>query len=399
MLGLACQHIHCGFPLRSIQFPDNYREHKIGSYSIPLVEESDNLLSFYNNQTYSGYHNNVILDGYNGGERFWERVKEAESCGRHLSGCQLQHAGSPHTTDSDSDISRSFVACMNGYAISELMTGPLKIPTDLSSLVGMDQSSEIFRIPFRDLINTKPSEIDIAIHLRLQFDGFEKYQTVNASMYQNEVEKWMSTDTYKNLCTAMSTKVCEILSAKSVIDSQSVNTNKKSYSIYLAADNAIVKQALFNHIQNSIGPSTSSTCQSVHLPLKMMMLNVSSILHTSFIDDPLKINHNISHIKRKMMKKKSKRKKRRKKNKKNKYAESREYATMFDWYMISTANQLLNWARFENRYRYYYSTYTQTSRYLKTISNKTSGGQSDYTLKINGLEAPVWIAKDKLHWG
>jgi hypothetical protein len=209
-------------------------------------------------------------------------------------------------------------------------------------------------------------------------------------MYVYEVKKWMKTSQFRNLSRAMSDKVCDILSTKSRIESDSYSSHsgtsnsssgKKSFTVYLAADNALVKEALFSFIQHSVRQSTRLTCQSLKLPLTMVMLNVSNIVHTSDVY----VNSNTTTSSKILLKSS---------HSQSEYYSS--YPTMFDWYMISAAKHLLNWARYENRYRVFYSTYTQTSRYLKTISDHMG---PDYTLKINRLKTPVWIEKDKNHWG
>jgi len=139
VLGLACQHIHCGFLLRSEYFQST------DIISFPVILESKDLIQYYmtsmSNSTestinYNNHRVNVILEGYNSGERFWEKVPEAESCGRELSGCQ-------NTEAEDDD--KSYMACINGYAISQFMIGPVHPPSDTRSLLGLHHSSQLFQ--------------------------------------------------------------------------------------------------------------------------------------------------------------------------------------------------------------------------------------------------------------
>lgn len=359
LLGLACRHVRCGFPFRSEYFPDESFPH--GS-SLEVIQESVNLVQYYINST--TYHNDsirnrnqlphqthVILDGYNSGERFWKKLKEAVKCGFYLSGCQI------NSQSSKSEV----IACMNGFAIGELVVGPILLPSDTSSLIGIDiLTSELFRYPYRQLMSKVPS-LDVSVHLRLQFKGFESSSLVNATTYRSEVEDWMLTDQFYTLREAITNKICDVLSTMNIDD------NKKSYSVYLAADNAMVKDALFRHIQTSFSRTRDTVCPSLTLPVTVQMLNVSNIAHTSSINQDRSGVQSDTRVKN----------------------DELTYSTLFDWYTISSAKTSLNWARYENRYKYFYSTFTETSYFLKKYMSKRAG--PDYSLQINRVQAPEWI--------
>lgn len=321
--GTACRHMYCGFPFRSEYFPDDYLE-----VEHPLMKfyEPNHLGKYLLGQLNISIFASIVVDGFNGGDRLWSAFAETHDCARQLSGCDR---------------------CFNGYVISQLIPGPAKFPraSDSSLLVGFSNSSDLFRIPFQQM--TKPPIVDMAIHLRMEFRGFEHYDNVNSSEYASEVDDWLASHQYKNLNIGLSAQVIKALTTAS--SNQDVPRNK-SFTLYLAADSPAVKNALFSDIQLAVSKANNNNNNNnntTQLPLTVMMLNVSNLVH---------IKHH-----------------------KNMSIESENgFALIFDWYVITMANSLVTWLRSEKRA----STYKESAVSVKQYMNYT-GRSCD--LRINHL--------------
>lgn len=311
-LGIACQHIHCGFPFRSEYFPDDY----VGSDNRPVEFDEENILTYFLGEVDTSSADCIILDGFNGGERCWSEFDPSGDCVKKLSNC--------YDTDPD-----RYASCVNGYAISQQFPGPMKILEDDSDpelLVGFDKSSELFHAPFQQL--TKPPLIDIAIHVRMEFNVFESMSKENTSLYASEVSDWMASGHHKKLLSALTSQVISVINSNSKINSHS---DQRIYTVYIAADNAEVKNNLFNHIQRVVSQAIIDL--KVPLTLNIMMLNVSNLVHVR--------RHNITPL-----------------DSRNKFA------LIFDWYALATANSLLAWSKNKGRG----STYRNTLDYMKKYS-------------------------------
>lgn len=339
IFGATCRHIHCGFPYRSEYFPKDYRR---GESSFKFIYEDNDLLNVYMKEEMkkneSVFRTNIVLDGYLNGISLWPHVEEVSSCALELSGC----SGSNNH------------ACVNGYAISQLLQGPFKLPSHQRAvsrlLVGLNTSSELFHLPLQAMTSIgRRSEIDIAVHLRLEFNGFENSQ-VSSSSYRSEVDEWLASEQYKTLCTAIIAQIISVLSNTTA----TASIKKAKYSVYLAADNASVKNALYRHIQLAVSSVTQADNNILNqMEVTIMMLNMSNILH---------INHHITPMS---------------------HYNHDTFATMFDWYAITAANSLLSWSKNELRH----STFTQASIAMKYALNYTS---PSYCLLSDQRKIPYW---------
>lgn len=339
VFGATCRHIHCGFPYRSEYFPNDYRR---SNTSFKFIYENSDLLNKYMAKEMEKkdrvFHTNIVLDGFLDGVSLWPQVDEVYTCALEISGC------------SDGNH-----ACVNGYAISQLLRGPFKLPLRRHAvsrfLVGLNTSSEMFHMPFQAMTSPgRRSEIDMAIHLRLEFNGFENFDSVNSSSYRSEVEEWLASEQYKTLSTAISAQIISVLSNIST----TASIKKAEYSVYLAADNASVKNVLNRHIQLAVSSITQTDSSSLtRMAVRIMMLNMTNILHINHHNTPMShYNHDT-------------------------------FATMFDWYAITSANSLLTWSKNELRQ----STYTQASIAMKYALNYSS---PSYCLLYDKQKMPFW---------
>jgi hypothetical protein len=288
--------------LDKIKIKDAYEDEHLHKFMSGEITFSEDIVRFY---------------GFNGGERYWGKYPEVIECISQLTGCR-----GGKLPDS---------LCMHKYALHQLVRGPIASHPDIDKLQGAknDMVEKLLYMRYEEA-----PLIDVGVHLRLQFLGFEKANIVDRKSYDLEVQEFMNSDLRVRIFNSITTKLYELLNMKNISDGE-------LHSVFLAADNAYVKRELYRYIQESNVTAT--------LPINIIQLNTDYIHHGVFI-----VSNSTTYSSHPGL-----------------------FSLSLDWYMLSLSRDLLSWRKGDEG-----STYRMSARLM--------AGLPSYSLRNTKYGNPHW---------
>lgn len=291
VLGEMCNIVHCGFPfvnqLKSA-FP-----HILNSTSIQAAET----LRFGDFLKYMDGSREVSspvirAGGYQSKSDWWVWFNTTVHCISRITGCDLGD-----------------VMCAERHAYQRLIRGPFK------SEFTAKEDERIHGVPnhvkhsLLSLPHSYAPRLDIAIHLRNQFDHFEKQTHHDDPAFKKEVSDWLNSTEKEAVFSALKDKIVEkfeTLRPNVGINAEKVAADYDPILIYLAADNEEVKDAFNDYLKQFHTKHT----------INIMKVDTQSVYHVK----------NFAHFKK---------------------ATNNEglLDLVFDWYALSLANVIFAWRK------------------------------------------------------
>ncbi len=299
-IGEMCHIIKCGFPFVSemalaypgILTPDAIKgAREIKKQDMQKHFESDSIDDLV-----------VRAWGYKPESDWWVYFSETAQCVAKMTSCDIGD-----------------VACAERHAFQRLIRGPF-----ISDLTEKEEA-RVHGVPdnVKHAILALPHafapRIDCAIHLRTQFDSFERQSHLNDTALKEEVAQWVHGEEGKTVFEMMEAKVLEEIGFDrqhrnnqtlhhGVISAVSGNkTASDPIYVYLAADNEEVKELLAKKLEEK---------HDDHYEIKVMRVRTNGIYH---VKDLAKMK-NLSNGEGVM-------------------------DMVFDWYCLSLANAVYAWRK------------------------------------------------------
>jgi hypothetical protein len=287
IIGDFCSSIQCGFPFRSELFHSEPKH---------MILNQDGMHRYMRGEL--NLTEIIKTNGFNAGERFYYNYDEVRECAAKITGCSFDGE-----------------QCMDAFALQKLVKGPVFASPELDKLTDTPNEfkQELLHQPY-----LSAPVVDVAVHLRLEFLGFEFAEKFNESLYEREVQTWLQSDLRRKIFNAVSSKLGQLLTSV-----QKTLTEPRPIRVYLAADNAEVKNELHTHIANS--PNLQN------FTINIMQLKAGAIQHVVYITSnstTISTHAGLFHL-------------------------------SFDWYMISLATYLLGWRKGDEG-----SSYASSARHI-----------------------------------
>ena len=237
ILGELCKIITCGFPMvseMSLAYPSLLGPDKLRG--IKKVKALDFHKHFDGSRP---LHEPLLRgDGYMPASDWWVSYNRTAHCIRKLTGCKLGD-----------------VSCAERHAFQRLVRGPFRsqlTPQEESRLEGVPKH---IKHALLSLPHAFAPRLDLAVHLRTQFNHFEKQSDINDPSYRREVDDWLNSTeglrvfddieemiVYELQQTVLANRAAARARGGIELDSPGLQDNDPIY-IYLASDNEEVKDA------------------------------------------------------------------------------------------------------------------------------------------------------------
>lgn len=285
IFGELCSIINCGYPFvsqLSLAFPK-----LLNNETLRRVEEAK-AIDFHSHIEEKKNIDSVVIraSGYQPKSDWWVYYNTTAHCVKKLTGCDLGD-----------------VMCSERHAYQRLIRGPFK------NKLSEEEETRILGVPdnIKHAILTLPHayapRLDVAVHLRAQFNHFESHADVDDPQYRQEVDTWLAGEECANVFKLMADKV-ESTYKEIRPDG---TTNDDPVYIYLASDNKDVKDRFVEYLK-----------QRKELFEKIQIMRVES--------------KSIYHVKQLA-------------RMKSKTENEGLLDLVFDWYALSLANTILAWRK------------------------------------------------------
>lgn len=310
LLGEFCQLLYCGFPFVetvSNTYPEvftygNIKQAKgVRAHDFNLYVE--NRLPLVDEQILRSYGNSARSD-------WWVWYNDTVHCLSKVYGCDLGD-----------------IACADRHAYQHLVRGPLRNETVRAILQDRLSSKDIppsFLYGILNLPHRYAPRIDLTIHLRTQFDNFERkaYVDRNNPDYISEVNLWINSSDTIAIFDALESKVVEIMVEKernlNPVESNGKEQFVKNFYLYIASDNIDARYALARRFIKYNGSQSELYIgnYSVAIIQYKDSSQHSPVVHTKHYTDLMVVTNGQGLT-----------------------------DLAFDWYMISLSNYVLAWRR------------------------------------------------------
>jgi hypothetical protein len=168
--------------------------------------------------------------GYQPGSDWWVYINGTADCVAKISGCAIGD-----------------VRCADQFAYQRLIRGPFKEIPQMDT--AFDQRILGLRTTVKRAIQKFPHylapRVDIAIHMRNQFDSFEGFEHTSSKKFQKEPLRWLN--------SSESRSVFNLLKIQLTKEGKNIKGGLSEATIYLAGDNEIIKTALREKLERDLG--------------------------------------------------------------------------------------------------------------------------------------------------
>jgi hypothetical protein len=314
IIGEMCNIITCGFPFVSDlakAFPKiltpsavaNAREMKANDFQRHMEK-----IAVVNDAVVRG-------SGFMSKSDWWSYFNESVHCVSRITGCDLGD-----------------VPCADRHAYQRLIRGPFR-----SSLT-IKEEERISGIPnhTKHAILTLPHayapRLDLAIHIRAQFEHFEASTDINDPEYRKEVSTWLNGSECAEVFRDIESKTLELATQSAGVNTSVANwTRIEPFYIYLASDNEEVKDALSARLSRFMDSAYQ---------LRIMKVDSKFIHHVKHFDK-LKQATNGEGI----------------------------LDLVFDWYALTLSNVILGWRKGGTNF---VSTFVHSAQRVSGTTDRTN---------------------------
>ena len=235
--------------------------------------------------------------------------------------------------------------CADRYAYQTLIRGPFLIKT----------TDRIHGLPHhiaRAILNLPHSfapRFDVAVHLRCQFNHFEKFIPASDAGHTNETNTWLNSDEKRIIFPMIKQKIVDVI--RSQREQLKIPLNTTAY-VYLASDNEDVKKNLTAelrrvHVENS-------DVNSSGFELKVVRIEAGQIHHVN----GMPLADELADL----------------------------YGTLFDlvfdWYALSLSKVIITWRR-DCKGLLRFSTFAQSAQLMASLAVTEENSTST---SINSIE-------------
>jgi hypothetical protein len=291
VLGEMCQIIHCGFPF--VNQLKNAFPHILNTTSLHSTET----LRFGDFLKYMDGSRDVVspvvrAGGYQSKSDWWVWFNTTVHCISRITGCDLGD-----------------VMCAERHAYQRLIRGPFKAEFTAKEDERIHGVPDHIKHALLSLPHAYAPRLDIAVHLRTQFDHFEKQTHHDDPAFKKEVSDWLNSTERVAVFQSMKEKIFEAFASlrpSIAIDAIKIPVDYDPVLIYLAADNEEVKDAFNDYLLQF----------HVQKTINIMKVDTISVYHVK----------NFAHFKK---------------------ATNNEglLDLVFDWYALSLANVIFAWRK------------------------------------------------------
>jgi hypothetical protein len=292
VLGEMCNIVHCGFPFVSqlkLAFPHIHNDSALRSAEnlrfgdfLKYMEGSKKVTTPL-----------VRAGGYQSKSDWWVWFNTTVHCVSRITGCDLGD-----------------VMCAERHAYQRLIRGPFKTGFTEREDALIHGVPDDLKHALLTLPHSYAPRLDMAVHLRAQFDHFEQQTHHDDPAFRMEVATWLNSTERTAVFEAMRDRIIlkfQQLKPNVKIDGSDLGMDYEPVFIYLAADNAAVKEAFSVFLMSHAG---------LEKVIRIMKVDSQSIYHVKNFANFKKATNNEGLL-----------------------------DLVFDWYALSLANEIYAWRK------------------------------------------------------